>query len=187
MSQRAMPAKTLNFPLVQMRLGALIALGLATFLVGWLIIGHDSKTSTPPTGASASSETQLRDFAKSASTPIYWAGPRDATTYELTRTTDGRVYVRYLPEGVKVGDPRPQFLTVGTYPRPNGFAELNRAAKAAGATSRTLPEGGIAVFSRGSSSVYFGFPDGKYQVEVYTPSAGSARNLVLSGRVVPVR
>jgi hypothetical protein len=187
MSQRAMPAKTLNFPIVQMRLGALLALGLATFLVGWLIIGHGDDKSAPPTGASSSSESQLRDFAAKASTPIYWAGPRSGNTYELTRTTDGRVYVRYLPEGVKVGDPRPQFLTVGTYPRPNGFAELKHAAQAPGATSRKLSDGGLAVFSRGSSSVYFGFPNGKYQVEVYTPSAGSARNLVLSGQVVPVR
>ena len=181
-----MPAKTLNLPAAQMRLGILIAIGLATFLVGWLMLGKGD-SSSPPTGASASSESALRDFAKSASTPIYWAGPRENTTYELTRTTDGRVYVRYLPEGVKVGDPRPQFLTVGTYPRPTGFAELKRAAKAPGATSKKLSDGGIAVFSRGSSSVYFGYPDGKYQVEVYTPSAGSARNLVLSGQVVPVR
>jgi hypothetical protein len=186
MRQRAMPAKTLNLPAAQLRLGILIALGLATFLVGWLMLGRGD-SSSPPTGASASSESELRDFAKSASTPIYWAGPRENTTYELTRTTDGRVYVRYLPEGVKVGDPRPQFLTVGTYPRPTGFGELKRAAKAPGATSKKLSDGGIAVFSRGSSSVYFGYPDGKYQVEVYTPSAGSARNLVLSGRVVPVR
>jgi hypothetical protein len=187
MSERAAPSRTLSLPVAQMRLGALIAIGLATFLVGWLILGHDNKSSTPPTGASASSETQLRDFAKSASTPIYWAGPRAGNTYELTRTTDGRVYVRYLPEGVKIGDPRPQFLTVGTYPRPTGFAELKRASKAPGATSRKLANGGIAVFSRGSSSVYFGYPNGKYQVEVYTPSAGSARNLVMSGQVVPVR
>jgi hypothetical protein len=186
-SDRATPSRTLSLPYLQLRLGALLAVGFATFLVGWLLLGQDHGSSAPKSGASASSETELRDFARTATNPIYWAGPRAGDTYELTRTADGRVYVRYLPEGVEVGDPRPQFLTVGTYRRPNAFTELQRAAKAPGASSRTLPKGGLAVFSKGSSSVYFGYPDGKYQVEVYAPSAGSARNLVLSGQVVPVR
>jgi hypothetical protein len=185
-SERAMPSRTITLATPHVRLGALLAIGFATFLAGWLVLGKDDKAAAPPAGASASSESSLRDFAKNSPTPIYWAGPRADNTYELTRTPDGRVYVRYLPKDVKVGDPRPQFLTVGTYPRPNAFAELKRAARAPGATSRTLPRGGIVVFSRGSSSVYFGYPDGKYQVEVYAPSAGSARNLVLSGQVVPV-
>jgi hypothetical protein len=187
LSERTMSSRTLTFPSPQVRLGALLAIGFATFLVGWLMLGRDSGSSTPPTGASASSESQLRDFAKTAGHPIYWVGPRTGNTYELTRTTDGRVYVRYLPEGVKVGDPRPQFLTVGTYPRSNAFAELRRASRAAGASSKELPNGGLAVFSKGSSSVYFGYPGAKYQVEVYAPSAGSARDLVQSGQVVPVR
>jgi hypothetical protein len=187
MSDRATPSRTLSMPHLQLRLGALLALGFVTFLAGWLMLGRDHGSSTPASGATASSETELRDFARSAPNPIYWAGQRDGDTYELTRTADGRVYVRYLPEGVKVGDPRPQFLTVGTYRRPHAYAELQRAAEAPGASSRKLQNGGLAVFSKGSSSVYFGYPDGKYQVEVYAPSAGSARNLVLSGQVVPVR
>jgi hypothetical protein len=32
--------------------------------------------------------------------PVYWAGPRPSYTYELTRTSDGRIFVRYLPTGV---------------------------------------------------------------------------------------
>jgi hypothetical protein len=169
------------------RLGALIAVGLATFLVGWLILGGDDKPSQQPTAASSTSESGLREFAASAPHPVYWAGPRQGQTYELTRTNDGRVYIRYLPQGVQAGDPRAQFLTVGTYPRANAFAELKRASRADGAGSLTLPNGGIAVVSAGSLSVYFGYPDARYQVEVYTPSAGAARQLVLSGQVVPVR
>jgi hypothetical protein len=173
--------------LPHVRLGALAAVGFAVFLIGWLAVGGDDKPSRPAGGASATSESELREFAASAQHPVYWAGPRAGQTYELTRTSDGRVYVRYLPEGVKVGDPRPRFLTVGTYPRANAFAELKRAARAPGATSRELPRDGLAVLSRGSSSVYFGYPDAGYQVEVFAPSAGSARNLVFGGQVVPVR
>jgi hypothetical protein len=173
--------------LPQFRLGALAALGFAAFLIGWLAMGGSDKPSQPANGASANSEAELREFAASQSHPIYWAGPREGQSYELTHTSDGRVYIRYLPEGVDAGDPRPSFLTVGTYPRANAYAELQRAAEADGATSRELPQGGLAVVSRGSSSVYFGYPDAGYQVEVYAPSASSARNLVFNGQVVPIR
>lgn len=188
--RRAVKSRTITHPALrapQLRLGALLALGLATFLVGWLLIGGDDKPSQSPTGASAASEAELREFAASAPHPVYWAGPRQGQTYELTKTADGRVYVRYLPADAKPGDPRPQFLTVGTYPRANAYAELKRASRADGAVARKLPQGGLAVLSRGSSSVYFGYPDAAYQVEVYAPSPGSARNLVLAGQIVPVR
>lgn len=176
---------SLQLPYV--RLAALAALGFAAFLVGWFAIGGNDNPSQPAGAASSTSEAELRAFAASAPHAVYWAGPRAGQTYELTRTSDGRVYVRYLPEGVRPGDPRPNFLTVGTYPRANAFAELKRAARADGATARELPNGGLAVLSRGSSSVYFGYPDARYQVEVYAPSTGSARKLVLAGQVVPIR
>jgi hypothetical protein len=170
-----------------MRLGALLAVGLAVFLAGWLLLGGDDG-SGPANGASAASESELRSFAASASTPVYWAGPREGQTYEFTRTADGRVYVRYLPDGVDVGDPRPQFLTVGTYPRPNAWAELRRASREPGAVSRRLPNDGMMVFSRSRpTSVYVGYAGGRYQIEVYAPSPGSARKLVESGQIVPVR
>jgi hypothetical protein len=173
--------------LPQFRLGALAALGFAAFLIGWLAIDATDKPSQSANGASALSEAELRDFAASSKHPVYWVGPRTGQRYELTHTSDGRVYIRYLPEGVDAGDPRPQFLTVGTYPRANAFAELERAATVAGARSRELPGGGLAVISAGSSSVYFGYRDAAYQVEVYAPSASSARRLVFSGQVVPIR
>jgi hypothetical protein len=187
---RAVSSRTITIPrlsLPQLRIGALLALGLVVFLTGWLFLGGEDKPSQQPTAASSTSESELREFAASAPHPVYWAGARTGQTYELTHTSDGRVYIRYLPEGVQAGDPRPQFLTVGTYPRANAFAELKRAARAQGARSRSLPNGGLAVFSPGSSSVYFGYADARYQVEVYAPSPGSARQMVLAGQVVPVR
>ena len=179
-------ARSLRISVPQVRLGALIALGLAVLLIGWLILGGDD--SKPSNGASSASESDLRDLAASSSTPIFWAGPREGQTYELTRTTDGRVYVRYLPEGTEVGDPRSRFLTIGTYPRANAFAELRRAGRAEGAVSLQLEKGGLAVFSDAKpTSVYFGYPRERYQVEVYHPSSSEARRLALAGQVVPVR
>jgi hypothetical protein len=188
-NRRSVSGVTLTLPSLrapQVRLGALIALGLATFLVGWLMLGGKDKPSTQ-SSVSGVSEAQLREFAASAPNPVYWAGARTGQTYELFRTSDGRVYVRYLPAGVKVGDPRPQFLTVGTYPVQKAFAAVKRIGRAPGATTRQLPGGGIAVFSSATPSVYFAYPGAKYQVEVFTPSPSSARNLVLGGQVVPIR
>jgi hypothetical protein len=177
-----------SFRLPHLRLGALIAVGLAAFLVGWMAMNRgDDAPPAPGSGATAASESELKSFADSASHPVYWAGPKEGHTYELTRTTNGFVYVRYLPEGTEVGDPRSRFLTIGTYPRPGAFAELQRAAKAKGSVSVKIGDGGLAVFSQTRpTSVYVGYPDAKYQVEVFHPSPDEARRLALSGQVVPV-
>lgn len=186
MNSRTMTINPL--PAAYVRLGALIALGLAAFFVGWLVMNRGDDTAPAASGATAKSESELRSFAESVSHPVYWAGAKDDHTYEVTRTTDGRVYVRYLPEGTAVGDPRARFLTVGTYPRAGAWAELKRAARADGAVSLKLERGGLAVFSDARpTSVYFGYPDAKYQVEVFHPSASEARRLALAGQVVPVR
>ena len=184
-------SSTLTIPSLrapQLRLGALVALGLATFLAGLLVLGGKNEpAAAPQSTVSGVSEAKLREFAASASNPVFWAGPRTGQTYELFRTDDGRVYVRYLPAGVKVGDPRPQFLTVGTYPLPNAFAAVKRISRAPGATAHRLAGGGLAVSNSGSLSVYLSYPGAKYQIEVYTPSRDAARKLVLGGRVVPIR
>lgn len=189
----AMSQKPLTLPVLRvphLRLGAVVAIGLVAFLAGWLVMnrGGDDATRAPGSGASAASESELRAFADSTSHPVYWAGAKDGHTYELTPTTDGRVYVRYLPEGTEVGDPGSKFLTIGTYPRPTAFAELKRAAKAEGAVSLKVGKDGLAVFNEAKpTSVYLGYPDARYQVEVYHPSPDEARRLALSGQVVPVK
>jgi hypothetical protein len=186
-NSKAITVPSLRLP--HLRLGALIAVGLAAFLVGWMAMNRgDDAPPAPGSGASAASESELKSFADSASHPVYWAGPKEDHTYELTRTTNGFVYVRYLPEGTEVGDPRSRFLTIGTYPRPGAFAELQRAAKAKGSVSVKIGDGGLAVFSETRpTSVYVGYPDAKYQVEVFHPSPDEARRLALSGLVVPVK
>jgi hypothetical protein len=192
-SRSAVNQKTLTVPalrLPHLRLGAIVAIALAAFFVGWLVMnrGGDDVAATPGGGAAAASESELRALAESSSHPVYWAGAKDGHIYELTRTTDGRVYVRYLPEGTEVGDPGSRFLTVGTYPRAGAFAELKRAAKAEGAVSLKVGDDGLAVFNEAKpTSVYLGYPDARYQVEVYHPSPDEARRLALSGQVVPVK
>src|SRR5918998_2691708 len=147
-----------GLPVANVRAGALLALVVAAIFVGWLVL-RDGDENRPSAGPSAASAEELRQSAGTAGHPVYWAGQREGHVYEVTKTTDGRFYVRYLPSGVQVGDPRPGFLTVGTYPRPRAFAELRRAARARGAVSVKLPRGGLMVFSNAKpTSVYFGYP-----------------------------
>ena len=78
----------------------------------------------------AASVGDLKALAARLGHPIYWAGPRAGYTYELTQTPSGKVYIRYLPSGTKVGDPRPRFLTVATYPFPGAYAAVAKRRRA---------------------------------------------------------
>ncbi|MDQ2910170.1 MAG: hypothetical protein M3R26_02535 [Actinomycetota bacterium] len=174
-----------------LQLGVLVlAVALAAFVVVWLLLrdGHKTTIPAPNAGPTLVSQAQLEHLADSVDHPVYWAGPKDAFSYELTQTTDGRIFIRYLPRGVKAGDRRPDFLVVGTYSQPHSFVELKRAAKREGSVSVGIANGGLVVFnSKKPTSVYFGYPDAKYQVEVFTPSGETARSLVLTGQIKPIR
>lgn len=114
--------------------------------------------------------------------PIYWAGPRDGTRYEVTVTTAGGTYIRYLPAGAKVGSTQ-EYLTVGTYASLEGYNAL-AAAKKRDADVVVSDSGAvIATFKSAPLSTYFAFPDGGFQVEVFSPVEGEARQLTESGAI----
>ena len=120
--------------------------------------------------------------------PVYWVGPRAKLNYEFTAATGGRRYVRYLPKGVKAGDPRPDFLTVGTYVIPHPLADLRRASRAHDAETIHLPGGGLALMDRSKpTSAFIVRPGWTAQVEVYDPKPGMAMELILNGDVRAVR
>ena len=128
----------------------------------------------------------LNALASSSSSPVYWTGPARGSTYELTKTTDGRVFIRYLPRGVAVGTDKP-YLTVGTYPVAGAFTVLSTLANRSGSVKLKVGGGAIAFYDSASpTNVYFAYPGSNYQVEVYDPSPIEARTLVSSGQVVPV-
>jgi hypothetical protein len=143
-------------------------------------------SSSTRASAASVSQSELKSVAESSGHPVYWLGPRDDVTYELTRTPDGRIYVRYLPSGMAVGERRPA-LTVGTYPLANAYGLT--AAVARQKTSVKLPvDGGVAFYSRTRpTSAYVAYPGSRVQIEVYDPSTRQARRLVTSGQIQPVR
>jgi hypothetical protein len=171
----------------------LVVLGLAVVITAavviWLLAKGGGSNGTPAlkSGPAIVSQAQLERFAGSLDYPLFWAGPKPGFSYELT-ATNGRIWVRYLPAGVKAGDPRPNFLVIGTYKQSHAFAGLVAAAKQPDSLSKRIADGGLLVFnSKRPTSVYFGYPGVKYQVEVYAPSAKTARALVVDGKATPVR
>lgn len=172
----------------RLRIAAAIGVALAVALAAWLIF-RDGDDDSQPQGpaSSAASVAQLQTLPAETGHDVYWAGRRSRYTYELTRTTDGNVYIRYLPPGIAVGDARPAYLTIGTYPRSRALSGLRRLARRSGNVSFPVEGGGLAVYSRGRpNSVYVAFPGDPVQVEVYDPSAQRARRLAREGRVRPI-
>ena len=136
--------------------------------------------------ATAATPDEIKAAATKAGHRVYWAGAEEGSTYELTQTSDARVYVRYLPAGVEVGDVRPKFLTVGTYPQADALAILRARAEKEQSETIDLEGGGLAVIDKQPTSVYIAYPDQDLLVEVYDPDAARARELVTSARIAPV-
>src|SRR5205085_9068821 len=119
----------------------------------------------------AASPQSLRALASASGHPIYWAGPQPRVKYELTQVTDGRIYIRYLPKAVKIGDRRAAYLIVATYPVANAYKAVRTAAKESGAVTFRTKRGGLAVYNQSAATnVYLAFPGSKFQVEVFDPN-----------------
>lgn len=133
-------------------------------------------------GPVALSASGLRGLTTKLHQRIYWAGSETRHRYELTRTEIGYAYVRYLPAGVKAGS-RKRYLTIATYPFHGAFKALKRYAKK---RWFSIPRGGIG-FMRNRTDFLLAWPRANVEVEVYSPSAAEARDVVDSGRVTLVR
>jgi hypothetical protein len=166
------------------------ALAVAAAAIAWALSGGGNSSTTtsavgvepiPPVELSAKG---LRTLAKAVKQPIYWAGAKQGYMYELTRTENGNVIIRYLPANEKTGA-RGAFLTIATYPFAHAFDGLKNLADG---RAQTVPHGGIALVDQNhATSIHLAYPRAAYQVEIYDPSAERALQLALSGDVVPVR
>lgn len=164
-----------------------ILLAAAIGVVLWLLFRSDGTKPASQAPATAASIERLNRFASSVGHPIYWAGSQPRFTYELSQTKGGRVYIRYLPPGVKLGDSRPNYLTIGTYPQRRAFATLRATAKKQGAQMIHLAGGGLAFqYKSRPTSVYVAYPGSNYQIEVFDPSPRRAFELVVAGQVKAV-
>jgi hypothetical protein len=163
---------------------ALAGVLLAVAIILWLALrdtgGSSSSLSSSSTAVSAE---QIKTLAVSVRHPVFWVGPQTGYTYELTRTSKGSIFIRYLPDGAKVGAKDP-YLTVATYPFPGAFDATRKLATQTGATAIPIAHHGVAVPSKNyPQSVHAAYPGVDYQVEIYDPTAGTATNLVTTGRL----
>jgi hypothetical protein len=167
------------------RAGAVVALALAVGLILWLALRNsdNSSTTSAPANATAVSVDQIRTLATSVAHPVFWVGPKAGYTYELTRTSNGSIFIRYLPPGEKVGIKTP-YLTVATYPFPGAYEAIQAVSKQKDVTPITVAHNGIAeVSSKNPQSVHAAYPGIDYQIEVFDPTAGTATALVAAGRL----
>jgi hypothetical protein len=178
--------------LPQVRIGAAIAVAIAIAFVAWLLVRNNDDSSnasgtTTSIGPVAASQDRIRELATDAGHPVYWAGAKEDSTYELTRTSNGRIFVRYLPGNVPVGTREAAYTIVGTYPVSNAYQVLHQLAKKQGETSFSAPHGGFAVYQASHpTNVYVAYPGSNLQIEVFDPNPEHARALITSGDVKPV-
>ena len=177
-----------------MRVGAVVAVALLVALVVWLLVrgggsgsGSTTAASVTPLAPVAASPSDIQQLSSQVGRPIYWLGPERGKVYELQRTSQDRIYVRYLPPSASIGTKQAGYPLVGTYPVQNAYSVLKGLAKGDGETSFDAPHNAIAVYSNSRpTNIYLAYPGSDVQIEVYDPDPAQARSLVTSGRVVPV-
>jgi hypothetical protein len=133
--------------------------------------------------------SDLSDAAERLGHPIYWAGEQPGKSLELAEADTGRVYVRYLDEGVDAGVRSTKYMTVVTYPVPNAAAALRRGlAKRPDAELARGDDGAVVLIDPSTpGSVRLAYPGADQQVELYTPNVRESVRLATNGSVKPVQ
>jgi hypothetical protein len=170
-----------------------VAAGAAVIAVGvvvWLVLrdGSSSSASPLPKGSKAVpiSAKGLKTIA-ALGIQIYWVGERPGSTYELTKTADNRIFIRYLPGGVPVGSDK-EYLTIATYPVKNAFAVTGRLAGKSSSVRIGIGKGGVAFYDQDTPTrVFLAHRGSDYQIEVYDPSPAQAQRIVATREVSAVR
>src|SRR4051794_12919760 len=165
---------------------ALVIVVIAAAVVAYLVLkGDDNDTSSQTAGgAQATTPQDLEKLAGSVGHPIYWAGQRSDTRLELTVTSDGNVYIRYLDPGTPIGSRQTAALTIGSYPVDDGYAATQQIARRPGSRTARTPDGGLVVTNTSTpTSTYVAYRGRSVQVEVYDPNPAEGFSLATSGEI----
>ena len=176
------------------RRGTVVALLLAALLAagGALAAVTLTRDEAPPAAPAAGAPAlltagTLQAVSAAVGHDVYGIAAPAGTRPEVTRGSDGEVWVRYLSGGAKAGDPRADYLTIGTYPRSDALAAAKAAAEGGRSRSIALPDGGVMLWSlERPESVYAASPGSNLLIEVYSPDPARARALVSGGAVAPL-
>jgi hypothetical protein len=174
----------------QLRIAILVVVAALVGVGLWLALSHNSKPHPGGNGAAlkirvgpvALTETQLLNKASNVGQAIYWAGAakQHGVHYEYTRRNN-KIWIRYLPKGVKENQRPAQLLIIGTYPLANAYKQLKKLAKGRGVVGN---DGSFVWVRKGDpKSVYIVWPGRPYEVEVYSPNPQRAAKIAESGQV----
>jgi hypothetical protein len=173
----------------------LLASAALTAVVALVGAGCGDNSSSPPKTTSTTAAKAkavavtpdgLRQLAVKLDQPIYWVGAAADMSYRRTNEPNGRISVRYVP-ATAANATGTKFLTIGTYRLANAYAATQFAAGEPGAVPLEAPSGAIAFSTKKRPlNAWLAYAGSKYQIEVYDPKPGRARELVSSGKVVRV-
>ncbi len=134
-----------------------LVIALIAAVVVWIVNGNgggdgeEAEAPVAPGAARIVSPAELGEAAATSGAAIYWAGERSDAELELSEVgaeakggEASRTYVRYLTGGAEAGDPKPAYLTIGTYSEPHAYGELKSSAKSSGAKLRNGPRAASA-------------------------------------------
>ena len=164
----------------------LAAAALGMILLWALVIKADDDAADDSPRIVESSD--LSNVAQRLGDPVYWAGEQKGKSLELAEADTGRVYVRYLDEGVDPGTRSTKYMTVVTYPVPNAAAALRRGlAKRPDAELARGKDGAVVLIDPDTpGSVRLAYPGSDQQVELYTPNVEDSIRLATDGSIQPV-
>lgn len=180
---RDVDARTVRLGVAGLVVIALVIFG-ATKLLGDDDDGGDGSASEPV----GLSESELIDKADEFDHPAYWLGPLPGVDeYELTDVPDERVYIRYLGSDADPGDPRANFVTVGTYEIPDAMDALRQAEDAGGTKGIRKGDGFSFLEATNELSTYVVFDDQPdLQIEIFDPNPGNSLDFATSAALRPL-
>jgi hypothetical protein len=182
-------ARRFGFGAQRFEYGGLAAVGLIAALMVWVAVETTRVSSTaqaPNTTVTANSVAELESQVAAIRHWVFWVGPRNGVTYELTQQSDGTVRIRYLPRGAAAGSSG-SYLTVATYPFLNPFSVIAGIGRQSNATAVHVPGSGVGAYPTSDpSDVHVAYPGVDFQIEVFDPTPGAAPKIVNSGQLTPV-
>lgn len=185
-ASRGLDVKTVRLGIAGLLVVAAVVLGAIALFGG---DSGDGSSAGSETNAVALSLPELLAEVSELGQPVFWAGPQAGVeSYELSTTPDGRVYIRYLTGDAEAGDPRADFVTVGTYPVAAAQQALRDATKAAaGEQALSRHDGFQALSSEDATNAYVVYDDQpEVQIEIFSPQPGEAAELATSGALKPL-
>jgi len=172
---------------------ALIVIGIAA-VVGiavWLLTGKDNDSTSSTFAADGSSnarvvsEGDLASIPDQMEHPVFWAGKRADTDFEVSNDATGNVHLRYLPAGSSAGA-QGNYLDIGSYPFTGAYDATKQLAKQSGVIKVKAAGNAIGFVQKNNPySVILSYPSHPdLQVEVYNPQKNAALTVVKQGDIV---